>query len=116
MTFFDAPLNDENQFWLEYENGEAIRGSWLNVWGLAAISEDVNEMPPAYLRQGCVDTGVLDENRRNCRLPVMFRSPTGMKYEPLPMDTTHPNHPHGPHVFGIWKYFYMVFKEKQRSC
>ena len=22
----------------------------------------------------------------------MFRSPTGMKYEPLPMDTTHPNH------------------------
>ena len=43
-------------------------------------------MPPAYLRQGCVDTDVLEENRRNCRLPVMFRSPTGMKFEPLPED------------------------------
>ena len=86
VTFFDAPLNDENQFWMEYTDGQPSDGSWLNVWGLAAVSEDVNEMPPAYLRQGCVDTDVLEENRRNCRLPVMFRSPTGMKFEPLPED------------------------------
>lgn len=92
VTFFDAPLNDENQYWLEYENGQAIRGSWLNVWGLASVSQDVNNMEASHLRQGCVDTDVLEENRRNCRLPVMFRSPTGMKFEPLPMDTTHPNH------------------------
>ena len=90
VTFFDAPLNDENQFWTEYndEGQPSSEGSsWLNVWGLAAVSEDVNEMPPAYLKQGCVDTDVLEENRENCRLPVMFRSPTGMKYEPQPEDS-----------------------------
>ena len=43
-------------------------------------------MPPSYLRQGCIDTDVLEENRENCRLPDMFRSPTGMKFEPLPED------------------------------
>lgn len=92
VTFFDAPLNDENQFWLEYENGEAVRGSWLNVWGLASVSQDVNDLEASYLRQGCVDALDRPENRLNCRLPVMFRSPTGMKFEPLPMDTTNPNH------------------------
>ncbi len=86
VTFFDSPLNDENQFWMEYEDGQPTDGSWLNVWGLAAVSEDVNDMPPSYLRQGCIDTDVLEENRENCRLPVMFRSPTGMKFEPLPED------------------------------
>ena len=86
VTFFDSPLNDENQFWMEYEDGQPTDGSWLNVWGLAAVSEDVNDMPSSYLRQGCVDTDVLQENRLNCRLPVMFRSPTGMKFEPLPED------------------------------
>lgn len=92
VTFFDAPLNDENQFWLEYENGVAVDGSWLNVWGLAAVSEDVNEMAPAHLRQGCEDTDVREENRRNCRMPVMFRSPTGMKFEPIAQDNLEPNH------------------------
>ena len=86
VTFFDSPLNDENQYWMEYTDGQPTEGSWLNVWGLAAVTEDVNEMPPSYLRQGCIDTDVLEENRLNCRLPVMFRSPTGMKFEPLPED------------------------------
>ena len=86
VTFFDSPLNDENQYWMEYEEGLPTDGSWLNVWGLAAVSEDVNDMPSSYLRQGCIDTDVLQDNRLNCRLPVMFRSPTGMKFEPLPED------------------------------
>ena len=92
ITFFDAPLNDENQYWLEYENGEAVSGSWLNVWGLASVSEDVNEMSQAHLRQGCTDIEVREENRRNCRMPVMFRSPTGMKFEPTAMDNANPDH------------------------
>ena len=96
VTFFDSPLNDENQFWMEYEDGQPTDGSWLNVWGLAAVSEDVNDMPSSYLRQGCVDTDVLQENRLNCRLPVMFRSPTGMKFEPLPEDDPSRADPHRP--------------------
>ena len=28
----------------------------------------------------------------NCRLPVMFRSPTGMKFEPTDLDETDPDH------------------------
>ncbi|HJO42706.1 MAG TPA: hypothetical protein QF508_04800 [Candidatus Thalassarchaeaceae archaeon] len=92
VTFFDAPLNDENQFWLEYEAGEAVSGSWLNVWSLAAVSEDVNEMSLAHQRQGCKDVDVFEENRLNCRLPVMFRSPTGMKYEPTAADKSNPGH------------------------
>ena len=31
VTFFDAPLNDENQFWMEYTDGQPSDGSWLNV-------------------------------------------------------------------------------------
>ncbi|HJM29816.1 MAG TPA: DUF4350 domain-containing protein, partial [Candidatus Thalassarchaeaceae archaeon] len=88
VTFFDAPLLDENQYWLEYDQGTGnpISGSWKNVWSLAAVSEDVNNMANAHLRQGCVDVDVREENREHCRLPVMFRSPTGMKFEPLASD------------------------------
>ena len=46
---------------MEYVDGQPTHGSWLNVWGLAAVSEDVNDMPSSYLRQGCVDTDVLQE-------------------------------------------------------
>ena len=86
ITLVSRAVFDDLSSWMEYEDGQPTDGSWLNVWGLAAVSEDVNDMPSSYLRQGCVDTDVLQENRLNCRLPVMFRSPTGMKFEPLPED------------------------------
>ena len=47
---------------------------------------------PAYLSQVCTDDQIRNNLMTNCRLPVMFRSPTGMKFEPTDLDETDPDH------------------------
>ena len=49
-------------------------------------------MQPAYLSQVCTDDQIRNNLMTNCRLPVMFRSPTGMKFEPTDLDETDPDH------------------------
>ncbi len=93
VTFFDDPLHDENQHFLIYnDDGEPYSPSWRNVWSAASVNQDVESMQPAYLSQVCTDDQIRNNLMTNCRLPVMFRSPTGMKFEPTEMDETNPDH------------------------
>ena len=93
VTFFDDPLHDENQHFLIYnDEGDPYDPSWRNVWSAAAVGEDVRTMQPAYLSQVCTDDQIRNNLMTNCRLPVMFRSPTGLKFEPTEEDRADPDH------------------------
>jgi len=92
VTFFGFPLQDENQHYLEYDQENVpYYPSWLNVWSVAAVSEDVNEMQAGAANRGCSEFQIVNKNPSSCRMPIMFRSPTGMKFEPSERDTTHPH-------------------------
>jgi len=91
VTYFGFPLQDENQHYLEYDSeGEPDYASWQNVWSVAAVQEDVNDMQAGAANQGCSEFQIVNKNPASCRIPVMFRSPTGMKFEPSDRDITHP--------------------------
>ena len=93
VTFFDDPLHDENQHFLIYnDEGDPYDPSWRNVWSAAAVEQDVRTMQPAYLSQICTDDQIRNNLMSNCRLPVMFRSPTGLKFEPTEEDRADPDH------------------------
>ena len=92
VTYFGFPLQDENQHYIEYDSeNEPYYPSWQNVWSVAAVQEDVNEMQPGAANQGCSEFQIVNKNPSSCRIPVMFRSPTGMKFEPSGRDATHPD-------------------------
>ena len=92
VTYFGYPLNDENQHWLEYDDDGPLYPSWQNVWSVAAVQEDVDEMGAGASRKGCAEFQIVNENPVSCRIPVMFRAPTGMKFEPSLKDTEDPGH------------------------
>lgn len=100
ITFFNNYLLDENQHWVEYDqNGEVKRDSfggeivtWRNVWTVASVGQDVQNMDPGALRQGCSQFNINIYNTVDCRLPVMLRGATGMKFEPSSKDVTDPDH------------------------
>jgi len=93
VTFFDDPLLDENQHFLVYnDEGDPYDPSWRNVWSAAAVGQDVRTMQPAYLSQVCTDDQIRNNLMTKCRLPVMFRSPTGLKFEPTEEDRADPDH------------------------
>ena len=92
VTYFGFPLQDENQHYLEYDSeNEPYYPSWQNVWSAAAVQEDVNQMQAGAANQGCSEFQIVNKNPASCRIPVMFRSPTGMKFEPSERDITHPD-------------------------
>ncbi|MGY8715067.1 MAG: hypothetical protein ACKVI6_01320 [Candidatus Poseidoniales archaeon] len=100
VQYFDSYLLDENQHWLEYDDDGAVKRdsndgeivSWRNVWTVASIGQDVENMAPGALRQGCSDFNLDIHNTVDCRLPVMLRSPTGLLYTPSEKDISDPGH------------------------
>lgn len=91
VTYFGFPLQDESQHYLEYNSeNEPYYPSWQNVWSVAAVQEDVNDMQAGAASQGCSEFQIVNKNPASCRIPVMFRSPTGMKFEASDRDITHP--------------------------
>ena len=100
VRYFDKPLLDENQHWVEFDEfGEVKRDinggeiiTWKNVWTVATIGQDVETMDPGALRQGCSQFNLNSHNPVNCRMSVMLRAPTGMMFEPSLRDITDPGH------------------------
>jgi len=82
VTYFDAPLLDQNQHWYEMDaNNQELPENWKNVWSVAAINESVPQMSDAALKQGCSEQDRSTHMIEGCRMPVMFRAPTGLKVE-----------------------------------
>jgi len=85
VTFFDKPLLDEKQHWV-VNRGNSVDVSWLNVWSATSVGQDIETMSTAALMQGCSDFQIQNNNPVDCRMPVMYRSPTGLKFEDLEED------------------------------
>jgi hypothetical protein len=94
VTFFGDPLLDEDQNWRTYDDeGNPGAENPTNVWGISSIRTDIqsNEhlgvnpigCTPEMLNEG---SAALDD----CRIPVMFKAPTAMRWESV--ETDDPNH------------------------
>jgi len=93
ITFFNSPMLDEKQHWVVHDQqGQASAISWKNVWSASSIKQDVDQMSPGALMQGCTTFQIENYDPTDCRLPIMFRSPTGLKFEPLLRDAEDPDH------------------------
>ncbi|MEE3083157.1 MAG: hypothetical protein VX320_03580, partial [Candidatus Thermoplasmatota archaeon] len=83
VTFQSAPLYDQDQFWQE-ENPETDKmrpDNWKNVWSLSSINQSVDGMSSTELKFACEEADLKAYEYDGCRLPVMFRSPTGLMVE-----------------------------------
>ena len=93
ISYFDKPLLDQNQHWLEYNEDDTVKDPvWQNVWSVASVVDDVNEMAAGAARKGCSDFQISNNDvSQSCRIPVMFRSPTGIRFEPTAEDLPQSN-------------------------
>jgi len=98
VTFFNDPLMDEKQHWVIHDPiSQDTTISWKNVWSVASVSQDIEQMSPGALMQGCTPFQLEQYNTLDCRIPLMLRSPTGLKFEPLPQDTLDAEDPEPDH-------------------
>ena len=93
VTYFDDPLYDNDHKWWEFDaEGEPIggeKGNAKNVWGLASIEQSITDpdgdgvgvMSESGQSSGCEASQLTLHAYTECRMPVMFRSPTGIKVE-----------------------------------
>jgi hypothetical protein len=92
VSYFDSPLLDQNQHWLEYNDDDTVQNPvWQNVWSVASVENDVNEMEAGAARKGCSEFQISNNDPKSCRIPVMFRSPTGIRFEPTSEDLAQNN-------------------------
>ncbi|MDP6899927.1 MAG: hypothetical protein QGF94_03735 [Candidatus Thalassarchaeaceae archaeon] len=83
VTYQQASLYDEDQHWdeINMDTGNFRPDNWKNVWSLASINESIDGMSESSLRQGCSVTDLAFRTVEGCRMPVMFREPTGLMVE-----------------------------------
>ena len=92
VRYFSKPLLDEKQHWVYTQQSQQFI-DWKNVWTASPINQDVTEMSPGALMQGCSAFQIENpDGLKDCRLPVMYKEPTGMMFEPLPEDLSDPGH------------------------
>ena len=93
VTFFNDPMLDEKQHWVVHDQlGQTPTISWKNVWSASSVMQDIDKMSPGATMQGCTAFQIENYNPIDCRIPLMFRSPTGLRFEPLLRDTEDPGH------------------------
>ena len=86
LTYYDAPLFDSQQMYgIINEDGEEFKHP-TNVWGLHGINKDESEMQESEKSTGCTDQMIENKILDSCRIPMMFRQPTGIKVGALETD------------------------------
>ncbi len=89
VTYFDDPMHDEDQHWYQYDDeGNPMDSNWQNVWTVSSVVNDVDEMSEGAFRTACDQNAlrVYGSAIEKCRMPVMFRAPTGLKVEAIETD------------------------------
>jgi len=97
VTYLGEPLLDEGRTWLTYtDDGSSGAENWGQVWALASIREDVNNdnwAGSGFKPPGCTQTQVDNGEVDGCRIPVMFKSATAMRWESVATDNVeHPDY------------------------
>ena len=86
LTYYDAPLFDSQQMYgILNEDGDEFMHP-TNVWGLHSINKDDSEMQESEKNTGCSDQMIENKILDSCRMPMMFRQPTGIKVGALETD------------------------------
>ena len=80
VLYFDAPVSDAKWY---YEVTDATGGRLApqetRLWSVASVSEDLDLMDEASLRTPCTEVEVSSGATDNCRMPVLFHSPTAIQ-------------------------------------
>ena len=67
--------------------GEREPPQETRLWSVASVSEDIDMMDEASLRTPCTEELVANAQIDNCRMPVLFHSPTAIQVLDLEDDT-----------------------------
>jgi hypothetical protein len=80
VLYFDAPILDQKWFY-EVANsvGEREPEDQTRLWSVASVNQDLDEMDQASLRTPCTEELVSSSQVDNCRMPVLFHSPTAIQ-------------------------------------
>ena len=88
VLYFDAPVSD-SKWYYEVANsvGDREPPQETRLWSVASVSEDIDMMDEASLRTPCTEELVANAQIENCRMPVLFHSPTAIQVLDLEDDT-----------------------------
>ncbi|MBT3652876.1 MAG: hypothetical protein HN541_06165 [Euryarchaeota archaeon] len=80
ILYFDAPILDQKWFY-EVANsvGEREPEDQTRLWSVASVNQDLDDMDEASLRTPCTKELVSNSQVDNCRMPVLFHSPTAIQ-------------------------------------
>ena len=92
VLFFAAPILDRKWFY-EVANsvGEREPEDQTRLWSVASVNQDLDEMDQASLRTPCTEELVSSSQVDNCRMPVLFHSPTAIQVLDLEDDSREVN-------------------------
>ncbi|MBT94005.1 MAG: hypothetical protein CMA60_04165, partial [Euryarchaeota archaeon] len=88
VLYFDAPVSDSKWFY-EVTDSTNVRMpvQHTRLWSVASVSEDLALMDEASLRTPCTEAEVSAGVTDNCRMPVLFHSPTAIQVLDVEDDT-----------------------------
>ena len=88
VLYFDAPVSDAKWYY-EVANsvGEREPPQETRLWSVASVKEDIDMMDEASLRTPCTKELVANAQIDNCRMPVLFHSPTAIQVLDLEDDS-----------------------------
>lgn len=88
VLYFDAPVSDSKWFY-EVTDSTNVRMpvQHTRLWSVASVSEDLDLMDEASLRTPCTEAEVSAGVTDNCRMPVLFHSPTAIQVLDVEDDT-----------------------------
>ena len=80
VLYFDAPVSDGKWYYeVTDPTGVRLAPQETRLWSVASVSEDLDLMDEASLRTPCTEAEVTSDNVDNCRMPVLFHSPTAIQ-------------------------------------
>jgi len=88
VLYFDAPVSDSKWFY-EVTDSTNVRMpvQHTRLWSVASVTEDLALMDEASLRTPCTEAEVSAGITDNCRMPVLFHSPTAIQVLDVEDDT-----------------------------
>jgi hypothetical protein len=88
VLYFDAPVSDGKWYYeVTDPTGVRLAPQETRLWSVASVNEDLDLMDEASLRTPCTDAEVTSDNTDNCRMPVLFHSPTAIQVLDIEHDT-----------------------------
>ncbi len=79
VKYFDAPVYDDQRYYeVENDVGELVPADPGRLWSAASINQNISEMGDEKLIP-CSQTAVSNAQVDNCRMPVLFHSPTAIQ-------------------------------------